>query len=59
MISNVTILLIYTAMLIFDFAILAGACYLIAERGWSSWWLLLAVVIALGSNPINILKAWK
>ena len=57
--NNLTILAIYTAMLVFDFAVLAGAAYLIADRGWSSWWLLAAVLICAGSNPINILKAWK
>jgi threonine/homoserine/homoserine lactone efflux protein len=57
--TNLPILLIYTGMLIFDFLVLAGACYLISERGWSAWWMVLAVVICTGSNPKSILTAWR
>lgn len=48
--------IIYTVMSIFDFGIVAGCAYLIDQRGWSAWWMILAVVIICGSNPTNILK---
>jgi hypothetical protein len=45
------IVLIYCGMLAFDAAVLGGTVYLIAERGWSAWWMLAAVIICAGSNP--------
>jgi hypothetical protein len=50
------VLMAYTAMLVFDFAIFFGTAYLISEKDWSAWWLLLAVVICTGSNPRRILE---
>jgi hypothetical protein len=41
------IALMYATMLAFDFAVLAGTAYLI-ERGWSAWWMLLALLIVAG-----------
>ena len=30
------------AMIAFNFALLAGTAYLVSERGWSPWWIILA-----------------
>lgn len=57
--SAVALIAIYVSMLAFDAAVLAGAGYLIAERGWSAWWMLAAVIICAGSNPRNIIAAWR
>jgi hypothetical protein len=56
--SAVPLILIYACMVVFDFAVLSGTAYLIAERGWSAWWMLLALVMCLGSNPKNMINAW-
>lgn len=53
--SAAAVIAIYGLMLAFDFAVLAGAAYLIAERGWSAWWMLAAVIIDTGSNPRNLI----
>jgi hypothetical protein len=57
-ISTFTVL-IYFGMLVFDAAVLGGFAYLVAERGWSAWWMLLAVLMCSGSNPSKIIEANK
>ncbi len=51
------VFLMYIGMLVFDAAVLAGTAYLIADRGWSAWWMLVAVCICTGSNPRRIIEA--
>ncbi|MFZ3286623.1 MAG: hypothetical protein WA191_07205 [Telluria sp.] len=53
------LVLIYLGMLTFDSIVLGGTAYLIAERGWSAWWILLAVLMAAGSNPRPLINAIK
>ncbi len=50
---------IYFWMLVFDIAVLAGTAFLVSERGWSAWWMLLAVLMAAGSNPRYLVNALK
>jgi hypothetical protein len=50
------LILIYGMMLAFDLAVLAGTAFLIAERGWSAWWMALAFVMCLGSYPGRLMK---
>jgi len=57
--SQLPLLMIYTGMLIFDFAVLAGTAYLIAKHNWSAWWMLLAVFMCAGSNPKRLILAWN
>jgi hypothetical protein len=57
--STGAFILVYGLMLAFDLAVLAGAAFLIAERGWSGWWMALAVLMCLGSNPKYLIGAWK
>lgn len=49
-------ILIYGLMLAFDLAVLAGTAFLIAERGWSAWWMALAFVMCLGSYPGKLMQ---
>ncbi len=48
--------LAYMSMLCFDAFVLAGTAYLIVVFGWSSWWMLLALLMCAGSNPTNIIQ---
>lgn len=57
--STVAFILIYGLMLAFDLAVLAGTAFLIAERGWSAWWMALAFVICLGSYPGRLMQISK
>lgn len=50
------LILIYGMMLAFDLAVLAGTAFLIAERGWSAWWMALAFLMCLGSYPGRLMK---
>jgi hypothetical protein len=52
-------ILIYGLMLAFDLATLAGTAFLIAERGWSAWWMALAVLMCLGSYPGKLMQIAK
>lgn len=47
---------IYIFMLLFDFSVLAGAIWLIDQRGWSVWTILVAIIIGMGSNPSGFTK---
>ena len=38
-------LLAIVALLVYNISILAGTVYLIAERNWNPWWMLLAVML--------------
>lgn len=53
--NAIAVILIYLAMLVFDAAVLAGTVYLIITDGWSTWWMLAAVLICAGSNPKYII----
>lgn len=57
--SAAAIIIIYACMLAFDLAVLAGTAYLITEKNWSAWWMLLAVFMCLGSNPKTMVIAWN
>ncbi len=50
------LILIYGLMLAFDLAVLAGTAFLIAERGWSAWWMALAFLMCLGSYPGKLMQ---
>lgn len=54
--STTAFILIYGLMLAFDLAVLAGTAFLIAERGWSAWWMALAVLMCFGSNPGKLMQ---
>jgi hypothetical protein len=54
-----TTVLIYFGMLTFDAAVLGGFAYLGSEKGWSAWWMLLAVLMCSGSNPSKIIETNK
>lgn len=49
--------LIYIGMLAFDLAVVGGAAYLIEAHGWSLWTMVLALILATGSNPKQVLAA--
>lgn len=51
--------IIYIAMSLFDLAIIAGTVYLIDQRGWSAWMLLLMMLIIAGSNPTKFVSKGK
>ncbi len=53
----VGIILIYTVMMLFDFAVLAGTAYLIAVYDWSAAWMILAVFLCGTSSPTSMIKA--
>jgi hypothetical protein len=57
--STAAFVLIYGLMLAFDLAVLAGTAYFIAERDWSAWWMALAFLMCIGSNPRYLIGAWK
>lgn len=57
--SGLHLAFIYFWMLVFDIAVLAGTAFLVSERGWSAWWMLLAVLITAGSNPRNLVNVLK
>jgi hypothetical protein len=57
--STSAFILVYGLMLAFDLAVLAGTAFLIAERGWSAWWMALAVLMCAGSTPKYLIGAWK
>ena len=54
---NSTVLWMYFGMLLFDLAVLAGTAFLIADRGWSAWWMLFAFLMCAGSNPRYLIRA--
>ena len=54
--STTAFVLIYGLMLAFDLTVLAGTAFLIAERGWSAWWMALAVQMCLGSYPGRLMQ---
>jgi hypothetical protein len=56
---SMSTVLIYFGMLIFDAAVLAGFAYLVADKGWSAWWMLLAVLMCSGSSPRKIIEVNK
>lgn len=49
-------ILIYGMRLSFDLAVLAGTAFLIADRGWSAWWMVFAFVMCLGSYPGRLMQ---
>jgi hypothetical protein len=51
MTRTITLLIAYIAMLAFDLAVMAGTAYLVANRDWSVWWFLFALLVCAGSNP--------
>jgi hypothetical protein len=55
----IPLILIYTVMCVFDFAVLAGTAWLISERHWSAWWVLVAMLICTGSDPKKLILAWN
>lgn len=55
--SQIALITLYTLMLAFDLAVLAGTAHLIDSRGWSGWWLLVAVFICSGSSPRWVVDA--
>lgn len=57
--SAAALIIIYACMLAFDLSVLAGTVYLIADRGWSAWWMLFAVFVCAGSNPRRMIATWK
>ena len=57
--SAAAFIIIYACMLVFDLSVLAGTVYLIADRGWSAWWMLFAVFVCEGSNPRRMIATWK
>jgi len=42
---------IYLTMVLFDIAVLAGTVWIITQYNWSVWWMALAVLMCIGSNP--------
>jgi hypothetical protein len=56
---SIATVLIYFGMLAFDATILGGFAYLVSERGWSAWWMVLVVLMCSGSNPGKIIEANK
>jgi hypothetical protein len=48
---ELSVALIYIAMLVFDSAMVSGAIWLVITRDWSAWWILAAVFFCFGSNP--------
>lgn len=54
-----TLIVLYTGMLVFDFSMLVGTAWLVSERGWSGWWFALAVFMCMGSSPKTFIDAWK
>jgi hypothetical protein len=50
---------IYFLMVVFDLSVLAGTVWLIAERDWSTWWMLFATFMCAGSNPKNMIRVWR
>jgi hypothetical protein len=57
--NAVALVLIYVGMLAFDAAVLGGTAYLVVKHGWSAWWMALAVLMAMGSNPRTVVVALK
>ena len=57
--SPIAFIIIYACMLAFDLAVLAGTVYLIADLGWSAWWMLLAIFVCEGSSPRRLIATWK
>lgn len=55
--KDFVILLAYVAMLLFDTAIFGGCVWLVGWHGWSAWWFLVAIFIAMGSAPVRVLRA--
>lgn len=47
---------IYFMMSVFDLVVLGAFLWLISEKGWDPWWMLLAVTIIGRSNPKGFLK---
>ena len=38
---------------LYNLSILAGTAYLVAERGWSGWWFLFALIILANAKTGN------
>jgi hypothetical protein len=53
----IALILIYALMIVFDAFVLGGCVYLIVAHNWSAWWMLLAVLMAGGSNPKRLILA--
>lgn len=45
------IVLAYIAMLIFDFVVICLSAYVYTERGYSGWWVVLAILLTSISAP--------
>lgn len=54
--STLGFITVYGLMLLFDAFVLAGTAFLIAERGWSAWWMAMAFLMCLGSYPGKLMK---
>ena len=57
--STAALIVAYGLMLAFDLSVLAGTAYLIAERNWSAWWMVLAILLCAGSNPRTLIATWN
>lgn len=49
--------IMYGMMLIWDFIVLYGIFYLIDQRAWNSWWVLVGIIICSASNPKFLLNS--
>ena len=55
--NPIVLIIIYGLMLAFDLSVLVGTAYLVEDKGWSSWWFLVAFFICAGSNPRRLILA--
>jgi hypothetical protein len=36
---------VWTIVVLYNLSIIGGTAYLVAERGWSGWWFLFAIIL--------------
>ena len=56
-ITNSWDFMVVLVCVIYNLSILAGTAYLVAERGWSGWWFLLAVLILANAKTGSFANA--
>lgn len=55
--TNAWDFMVVLAVVLYNFSILAGTAYLVAERDWSGWWFLLAVAIMANAKTGSAIGA--